>query len=113
MEEAQKEVDDLKAQIEADTKYISDTEDALATKKEEWKERKKLRTLEIASINKAIAILNSDEARETMKSSMKSQGYLLLQKSAKSEVRERVSSMLQQVGASVKDPRMNSLALSV
>merc|ERR1719161_1447524 len=46
-------------------------------------------------------------------SSMKSQGYLLLQKSAKSEVRERVSSMLQQVGASTKDPRMNSLALSV
>merc|ERR1719324_714294 len=86
MEEAQKEVDDLKAQIEADTKFIADTEAALATKKEEWKERKKLRTLEIASINKAIAILNSDEARDTMKSSFKSQGYetLLLQKSGKS-----------------------------
>merc|ERR1719453_1033169 len=44
---------------------------------------------------------------------MKSQGYDFLQKSAKSAVRERVSSMLQQVGASAKDPRMNSLALSV
>jgi len=112
-EDAQKEVEDLTAQVKADEGYIADTEEAMATKLAEWKDRKKLRTLEIASINKAIAILDSDEARETMKSSMKSQGYLLLQKSAKSEVRERVSSMLQQVGASAKDPRMNSLALSV
>jgi len=104
MEEAQREVDDLKAQIEADTKYISDTEDALATKKEEWKERKKLRTLEIASINKAIAILNSDEARDTMKSSFKSQGYLqtqgYLQKSAKSDLRQHALAIIR-----TKDPR--------
>merc|ERR1711904_511980 len=93
-EDAEKEVEDLKAQIEADTGYIADTEKALATKKEEWKERKKLRTLEIKSINDAIAILNSDEARDTMKSSFKSQGYLLLQKSSKSVVRQRASAML-------------------
>merc|ERR1719261_8128 len=68
-DEAQQEVDDLKAQIEAHE-----------IKLEEWKERKKLRKLEIASINKAIAILNSDDARDTMKKSFESQGYLLLQK---------------------------------
>merc|ERR1719281_2271859 len=113
MEDAQKEVDDLKAQIEADTKFIADTEEALATKKEEWKERKKLRTLEIASINKAIAILNSDEARDTMKSSFKSQGYLLFQKSTASTVRQQVSSMLRKIGASAKDPRLASLAKTV
>jgi len=107
-EDAEKEVDDLKAQVEADTKYIADTEEALATKKEEWKERKKLRTLEIASINKAIAILNSDEARDTMKSSFKSQGYLqtmLLQKAAKSSVRQRAFAML----VSAQDRRLDSL----
>merc|ERR1719335_1649927 len=107
-EDAEKEVDDLKAQVEADTKYISDTEDALAAKKEEWKERKKLRTLEIASINKAIAILNSDEARDTMRSSFKSQGYLqtmLLQKASKSSVRQRAFAML----LSAQDHRLDSL----
>eukprot|EP00746_Dinoflagellata_sp_MGD_P153193 gnl/MRDRNA2_/MRDRNA2_84115_c0_seq3.p1 gnl/MRDRNA2_/MRDRNA2_84115_c0~~gnl/MRDRNA2_/MRDRNA2_84115_c0_seq3.p1 ORF type:complete len:728 (-),score=277.40 gnl/MRDRNA2_/MRDRNA2_84115_c0_seq3:39-2222(-) len=108
-EDAEKEVDDLKAQVESDTKYIADTEEALATKKEEWKERKKLRTLEIASINKAIAILNSDEARDTMKSSFKSQGYLLLQKSGKSAVRQRAVEMIRKVELSAKDRRLATL----
>jgi len=112
-EDAEKEIEDLKAQVAADEKTIADTDEAMKTKLGEWKERKKLRTLEIASIEKAIAILDSDEARETFQSSMKSQGYLLLQKSAKSAVRDRVSSLLRQVGASAKDPRMNSLALTV
>merc|ERR1719146_536060 len=65
-DEAQQEVDDLKAQIEADEGYIKDVTEAHAIKLEEWKERKKLRKLEVASINKAIAILNSDDARDTM-----------------------------------------------
>jgi len=112
-EDAQQEVDDLKAQIEADTGYIADTEKALADMKGAWKERKKLRTLEIASINKAIAILDSDDARDTMKSSMKSQGYLLLQKSSKSALRQRVSAMLRQASAAAKDPRLASLAMKV
>merc|ERR1719159_830615 len=44
---------------------------------------------------------------------MASQGYLLLQSSATSAVRKRVSAMLQQVGASAKDPRLNALATTV
>merc|ERR1719456_581678 len=103
------EKEDLEAQVKADEGYIADTEAALADMKGQWKERKKLRTLEIKSINEAIAILNSDEARDTMKSSFKSQGYLLLQKSAKSAVRQRVSSMLRRIGASAKDPRLTRL----
>jgi len=112
-EDAQKEVEDLTTQIKDDEGFIAATQDALNAQMEAFKERKKLRTLEIASINKAIAILNSDEARDTMKSSFKSQGYLLLQKSAKSAVRQQVSSMLRQVGTSAKDPRLNSLAMTV
>lgn len=110
-EDAQKEVDDLTAQVAADTGYIKDTQEGYDAKMAEWKERKKLRTLEIASINKAIAILDSDEARETMKSSMsliqKSQGYLMLQKSGKTAVRKRATSMLRQFSA--KDPRVKAM----
>merc|ERR1719420_1592276 len=115
-EDAEKEVEDLKAQVEADEGYIADTEEALKTKMGEWKERKKLRTLEIASINKAIAILNSDGARDTMKSSFKSQGYLqtsFLQVSATSSVRQQVSSILRQAATSAKDPRLTRLAINV
>jgi len=112
-DEAQSEADELEKQVKLDTGFIEETEKALADKKLEWKERKKLRTLEIASINKAVAILNSDEARDTMKSSFKSQGYLFLQKSARSAVRQRVSAMLRQVGTSAKDPRLTSLATTM
>merc|ERR1719380_155053 len=112
-DEAQQEVDDLKAQIEADEGYIKDTEEAHAIKLEEWKERKKLRKLEVASINKAIAILNSDDARDTMKKSFESQGYLLLQKSAVSALRQQASAIVRKAGAAAKDPRLASLAMQV
>jgi len=77
--EASAEVEALKAQMEADTKYISDTNTALDTKKSEWAERKQLRTDEIAAISKAISILRSDDARDLLKRSLSSQGYSLLQ----------------------------------
>merc|ERR1719160_2280331 len=112
-DEAQQEVDDLKAQIEADEGYIKDTEEAYATKLEEWKERKKLRKLEVASINKAIAILNSDDARDTFNKSMKSQGYLLLQKTALSKLRQQASAAVRRAGIAAKDPRLQALAMQV
>merc|ERR1719191_1528258 len=112
-EDAQQEVDDLKAQIEADEGFIKDTEEAHKVKLAEWKERKKLRKLEIASINKAISILHSDDARDTFKSSFESQGYLLLQKSAVSALRQQASAVVRKAGVAAKDPRLASLAMQV
>merc|ERR1719409_458065 len=81
-EDAQTEVDALTTQVENDTKYIEQTKKSLAEKKEEWKDRQALRAGEIAAMNKAISILHSDDARDLMKKSFASQGYLLLQASA-------------------------------
>merc|ERR1719161_1364568 len=64
MEESQEEVDALTTQVENDEKYIGQAEDAYAVKITEWKERKRLRTEEIASISKAISILASDDAKD-------------------------------------------------
>mmetsp|Transcript_47597 Transcript_47597/g.120594 ORF Transcript_47597/g.120594 Transcript_47597/m.120594 type:complete len:689 (+) Transcript_47597:55-2121(+) len=77
--EAQGENEALGKQIESDAKYLKDTQSALATKTEEWKDRKQIRTDEIAAIGKAISILYSDDARDVMKKSLKSQGYSLVQ----------------------------------
>merc|ERR1719460_3515412 len=77
--QAQEEVDDLKDQVDNDKRFIQETEDALDDKKDEWKTRKGLMVGEIAAINKAIAILHSDDARDLFKSSHKSQGYEFLQ----------------------------------
>merc|ERR550514_2091860 len=77
IQESQDEVDALSAQVKADEGYITQVTESHAVKLTEWKERKRLRSEEVASIEKAIAILTSDEARDTMSSSFKSQGYFL------------------------------------
>jgi DNA repair exonuclease SbcCD ATPase subunit len=79
MEESKEEVDPLTTQVSNDEKYISQAEASYADKVAEWKERKRLRTEEIASISKAIEILASDDAKDTMSSSFKSQGNFFLQ----------------------------------
>merc|ERR1719316_2050754 len=76
-DDAQAEVDALKTQIANDEKFIEQTKQALADKKAEWKDRKALRAGEIAAINKAVAILSSDDARDLFASSMKSQTFFL------------------------------------
>merc|ERR1719313_164433 len=80
-DEAQAEVDALTTQVSNDEKYISQAEAAYSDKVTEWKERKRLRTEEIASISKAIEILASDDAKDLMSSSFKSQGNFFLQES--------------------------------
>merc|ERR1719428_2655208 len=110
-DEAQQEVDDLKAQVEADTKFMADTQAGYETKLKEWKKRKELRTGEIAAINEAINILNSDEARDTMKKSFSSSGYLLFQKSTKSKLAQKAMAVIRQAGMASKDSRLISLAI--
>merc|ERR1719421_2854714 len=77
VQESQDEVDALSAQVKADEGYIAQVTESHAVKLTEWKERKRLRSEEVASIENAIAILTSDEARDLMSSSFKSQGNFL------------------------------------
>merc|ERR1719324_26866 len=95
-EEAQAEVDALTTQVDNDKKYIKQVEKSLAEKKEEWKDRQALRAAEIAAMNKAISILHSDDARDLMKKSFASQGYLFLQEKSSTRTRtnERAAEVL-------------------
>lgn len=120
--EAQAEVDDLKAQVEADEGYIADTKKALKEKTKEFEERKKLRMGEIGAISEAISILSSDAARDTMKKSFSSQGYLLLQTSRrddKAKISQRQAVMhkafvaVRKLGEQVSDAQLSVLALKV
>merc|ERR1712113_1003413 len=77
--DADAEIKDLKQQIKDDEKHITDTEKALDDKKTEYKDRRKIRTGVLEAISKAIAILHGDDARDTFKRSLKSQGYSLAQ----------------------------------
>merc|ERR550514_2117812 len=97
--EAQEEVDNLTEQIKADKGFIEQTEKSLEEKKQEWKDRKNLRAGELAAIAKAISILNSDDARDLLKKSTKSQGYLLVQERAGVTVRgKHAGEVLRELG---------------
>merc|ERR1719301_229219 len=114
VEESQEEVDSLSAQVTADEGYIQQAEDSYAVKMTEWKERKRLRTEEIASIEKAIAILTSDEARDTMSSSFKSQGNLLQVGEVEQQCRARkAAAKLRELSQKHHDVRLAALSVSV
>merc|ERR1719171_1699288 len=117
MEESQEEVDALTTQVENDEKYISQAEASYADKMTEWKERKRLRTEEIASISKAIEILSSDDAKDTMSSSFKSQGGFFLQEDTagctKRKRAAKVVSKLRDMAGKHSDPRLAALAVRV
>merc|ERR1719392_302140 len=116
-DEAQEEVDALTTQVSNDEKYISQAEASYADKVAEWKERKRLRTEEIASISKAIEILSSDDAKDTMSSSFKSQGGFFLQEDAacctKRKRAQKVVHKLRNMAVKHSDPRLAALAVSV
>merc|ERR1719191_789278 len=117
-DEAQEEVDALTTQVSNDEKYISQAEASYADKVAEWKERKRLRTEEIASISKAIEILASDDAKDLMSSSFKSQGNFFLQEQSSKAGCQRkratkVVHRLRDMAAKHSDPRLSALAVSV
>merc|ERR1719456_2828 len=115
-DEAQEEVDALTTQVSNDEKYIEQTEASYADKVAEWKERKRLRTEEIASISKAIEILASDDAKDTMSSSFKSQGNFLLQEQESGCQRKRAQKVvhkLRDMAVKHNDPRLSHLAVNV
>jgi len=115
-DEAQEEVDALTTQVSNDEKYISQAEASYADKVAEWKERKRLRTEEVASISKAIEILASDDAKDTMSSSFKSQGNFFLQEHNSGCQRKRATKVvhrLRDMAAKHSDPRLSALAVKV
>merc|ERR1719261_228168 len=116
-DEAQEEVDALTTQVTNDEKYISQAEASYADKVVEWKERKRLRTEEIASISKAIEILASDDAKDLMASSFESQGGFFLQESnegcSKQKRATKVVHKLRNMATKHRDPRLSALAVAV
>jgi predicted nucleic acid-binding Zn-ribbon protein len=111
-QEAQDEVDALTTQVSNDEKYIGQAEDSYAIKVTEWKERKRLRTGEAAAVSKAMAVLTSDDARDTFSSSHKSQVALFLQEGVSASChRAKAVSKLRETAAKHNDMRLAALAI--
>jgi len=108
-EESQAELDSLTTQLDNDKKYIEQVQKSLAEKKVEWKDRLELRTGELAAISKAIEILHSDDARDLLKKSMASQGFLFLQESSLTRAKSAVE-VLKRSAKESHDARLSELA---
>jgi len=65
MTDSSVERDETQTQLAADEKFFEETKSACKSKADDWAERSRLRTEELAGINKAIEILTSDEAQAT------------------------------------------------
>ena len=111
-EDSETERDALKTQISNDKGFIEATAADLATKKAEWKDRQELRAGEIEAINKAIAILHSDDARDMFKSSLKSQSFMQLKSTSRTQT-VRASDVLASAAKRSGDKRLAALAKSL
>merc|ERR1719335_284024 len=112
--ECAEEKKDLEDQNVRDEGYIADTKAACATKADEWAERKRLRAEEIQSIQQAIHVLRSDDARDVFKSSLESQGFIQVKKVEVRHVHhahhKRGVMRLRELAIKVGDPRVLMLA---
>merc|ERR1719375_1239296 len=69
--DASQELDDTTKQMKADTIFFDETKAACQAKADEWAERVRARTEELAGINKALEILTSDDAKALFNKSIK------------------------------------------
>merc|ERR1719409_2540561 len=73
LDKSTEEKEDREGQNERDEVFLADTKDACKKKTDDWDQRCKMRSEEIAAIGEAISILRSDDARDTFKKSFESQ----------------------------------------
>jgi len=91
------ELDDTKAQLEADEKFFAETKASCKVKAGEWAERTRLRTQELQGINKAVEILNSPEARRTFQSATTT--FLQLSDSPRGDAYGQLKTLASQYGS--------------
>jgi len=109
-EDAQNEVEALEAQVVADTKFITEAETAYTSKSKEWDVRKGLRSQEMLAMSQAIAVLASDDAKDQMAKSFKSQGFLFLQEVTSRSEPQRRAKCAARLLAKSSDPQIALLA---
>jgi len=102
---------ETQAQLDADEAFFETTKDACKAKSDEWAERSRLRSEELAGINQAIDILTSDEAKATFATA----DTTFIQVSAKQADSKRTEAynILKQYAAKLDNVRLAMLATQV
>merc|ERR1719271_960825 len=61
---AKEDIEDTRATLSADERYLMDLKERCQMTDQEWEERQKTRQLEMQAVSKALAILSSDDAHD-------------------------------------------------
>jgi hypothetical protein len=108
------ELEDTTVQMKDDTKFFDETKAACKTKADDWSERTRLRTQELAGINKALEVLTSDDARALFNKAIKPGKETFLQLSEDVSGPEvRAFKALKSQAGKVHSLRLASLAASI
>eukprot|EP00933_Yihiella_yeosuensis_P072672 TRINITY_DN81147_c0_g1_i1.p1 TRINITY_DN81147_c0_g1~~TRINITY_DN81147_c0_g1_i1.p1 ORF type:complete len:732 (-),score=239.36 TRINITY_DN81147_c0_g1_i1:117-2312(-) len=108
----QREIEETKQTIEADTTFLQSVQEKCRLKSKEWDERQKTRRDEQEAIAKTIEVLDGDEARESFTSALTHSSFIQVSSVSKEETRRRdaASAALAEVGGRL-DARLVSLAM--
>eukprot|EP00933_Yihiella_yeosuensis_P079853 TRINITY_DN93273_c0_g1_i1.p1 TRINITY_DN93273_c0_g1~~TRINITY_DN93273_c0_g1_i1.p1 ORF type:complete len:693 (-),score=248.78 TRINITY_DN93273_c0_g1_i1:69-2147(-) len=105
-------------ELAADTKLRSETDASCKEKARQYDKRTKTRTAEIEGITKAIAVLDSDEAKATFKKAaavgfLQTSSYSSSLSESQQEARQSAYTSLKAVASKYKDIKMAHLAMKV
>merc|ERR1719235_2249912 len=109
--------DDTQDQMKADIKFFDQTKDACDTKHQEWTLRDKLRQQELEGVEKALALLTSDKARDLFAKSIKpgveAASFLQIDEAHAQAVYAKAYGMLRDKAVKSKSLRLAALAVRV
>jgi len=98
--------EDTTAGLSDDERFLLNLKETCSSSDSQWEERQKERMEEITAVQKALAILSSDEARDNF-----SKTFNFLQTSSRN-VRSQVASILGDVAAKTGNPKLATLAVA-
>jgi hypothetical protein len=109
------ELEDTTVQMKEDTVFFDETKAACKTKADDWGERTRLRTQELAGINKALEVLTSDDARALFNKAIKpgKETFLQIEQETAHAPQVRAFRALKKVAGKSHSLRLASLAASV
>jgi len=98
--------EDTSAGLSDDERFLLNLKETCSSSDSQWEERQRERMEEITAVQKALAILSSDEARDNF-----SKTFNFLQTNSRN-VRSQVASMLGAVAAKTGNPKLATLAVA-
>jgi len=105
--------DETDKQLKEDTIFFDDTKAACTAKADEWSERVRARTEEMAGIEKALEILTGDDARALFNKAIKPGMETFLQTDLMSSPRQKAFDALKKGASKSKSLRLLSIAAQV